>query len=68
VPDRQYVYAPTHAVAGKPVTVGIPYSLLAWVAEPQSSWALPIDVERIESAQDALSVGLTQVQILLNTR
>ncbi len=50
------------------MTVGIPYSLLAWVAEPQSSWALPIDVERIESAQDALSVGLTQVQILLNTR
>ena len=64
LPDRQYVYSPTKAVNGGSVVVGSPYSLLTWVAEPHSSWALPLDVERIASNQDALTVGIGQVQRL----
>lgn len=68
LPDRQYVYSPTKAVNGGSVVVGSPYSLLTWVVEPQSSWALPLDVERIASDQDALTVGIAQVQRLCRHR
>lgn len=68
LPDRQYVYSPTKAVNGGSVVVGSPYSLLAWVAEPHSSWALPLDVERIASHQDALTVGIKQVLRLCQHR
>ena len=68
LPDRQYVYSPTKAVNGGSVVVGSPYSLLTWVAEPQSSWALPLDVVRIASNQDALTVGIAQIQRLCQQR
>jgi hypothetical protein len=68
LPDRQYVYSPTKAVNSGSVVVGSPYSLLTWVAEPQSSWALPLDVERIASDQNALTVGIAQIQRLCQHR
>jgi hypothetical protein len=44
--DRQYVYSPTPAIDGGSIVVGYPYSILAWVAEVGSSWALPVDIGR----------------------
>ncbi len=62
LPDRQYVYSPTPAVDGGSIVIGFPYSLLSWVPEPHTSWALPLSVERVTSQEDALSVGIRQIQ------
>ena len=68
LPDRQYVYQPSAAVDGGAVVVGHAYSILAYIAEPRSSWALPIDVERIASSATAISAGIAQVKRLCTTR
>ena len=66
--DRQYVYSPTPAIDGGSIVVGYPYSILAWVAEVGSSWALPLDIERISSQQTAVEMGITQVKRLCELR
>jgi hypothetical protein len=66
--DRQYVYQASSDVNGGTVTVGYPYSLLEWCAEPHSSWSLPIDVRRVASTQTAQEVGAEQIQALAQAR
>jgi len=62
--DRQYVYQASSDVNGGTVTVGYPYSLLEWCAEPHSSWSLPVDVRRCRAQQTAQEVGAAQIQAL----
>lgn len=64
----QYVYQATSDVDGGAVTIGYPYSLLEWCAEPHSSWSLPLDVRRIPSEKSAQEVGAEQVQALAALR
>ncbi len=66
--DLQYVYQASSDVNGGTVTVGYPYSLLEWCAEPHSSWSLPLDVRRIPSQKTAQEVGAEQVQALAALR
>jgi hypothetical protein len=66
--DRQFVYQATTDVNGGSVTIGYPYSLLEWCAEPHSSWSLPIDVRRIPSTQTAQNVGAEQIHALAEAR
>ena len=66
--DRQYVYQASSAVNGGTVTIGYPYSLLEWCAEPHSSWSLPIDVRRVPSSQTAQEVGAEQIRTLAASR
>lgn len=66
--DLQYVYQASSDVNGGTVTVGYPYSLLEWCAEPHSSWSLPLDVRRVPSHQTAQAVGAVQVQELARLR
>jgi hypothetical protein len=61
LPERQLYPL---AGAGSPIVAGHGYSLLAWVAQPGSSWALPLATERISPAQTAASVGAAQVRRL----
>ena len=68
LPDRQFVRSPTPAIDGSSIVAGYPYSVLAWVAQRRSSWALPVDVERIVSSRDALQVGVAQVKQLCQNR
>jgi hypothetical protein len=68
LPDRQYVHTATSAVDGGSIVVGHPYSMLAWVAQPRTSWALPVDIERIASCRNAVAVGVAQVQQLCQRR
>jgi len=65
--DRQYVRGSTRAVNGS-IMIGHPYSVLAWVPEPQKSWAPPISVRRISSQQTPPEVGVMQVQQLCRLR
>jgi hypothetical protein len=66
--DRQHVHQATHAVNGGSVIVGHEYSLLCWVAQPASSWALPLDCERVPSSATVCTVGAQQVARLLAHR
>jgi hypothetical protein len=68
LPDRQYVYHPSAAVEGGAVVAGHAYSILAWVAQPCSAWALPLDVERISSSETAITCGIAQVKRLCSER
>jgi hypothetical protein len=63
LPDRQYGHASTEV--GDAIQVGYPYSILAWAAEEGTCWTLPLDVERIGSETNAVSVGVRQIQRLL---
>ena len=42
--------------------------MLAWIPEAHSSWALPISVKRIGSAETAVAVGIEQVKALCTCR
>lgn len=66
--DRQYVYQASSDVNGGTVTVGYPYSLLEWCAEPHSSWSLPVDVRRVPSTQTAQEIGAEQIKALALAR
>jgi hypothetical protein len=68
LPDRQYCHSPTPAVLQESVVVGQPYSLVAWVAAPGTSWALPLDLQRIPSAQTASQVAAAQITRLNGLR
>lgn len=66
--DRQYVRSPTRAIDGSSIVAGYPYSLLSWVASKRSSWALPVDTERVGSSVNPVQVGVAQVKRLCEVR
>jgi len=66
--DRQFVYQASSDVNGGNVTIGYPYSLLEWCAEPHSSWSLPVDARRVPSTQTAQEVGAEQIKDLAQAR
>lgn len=68
LPDRQYVHSANSGSGGAPTVIGHPYSELAWIAQGGSSWALPVDLERIPSSRDAIAVGVAQVLGLCQRR
>lgn len=59
--DRQYVHSPTPAVLTESVVVGQPYALIAWLADPGTAWALPLDLARIPSSSTASAVAAEQI-------
>ena len=66
--DRQYVFQASSDVNGGTVAIGYPYSSLDWVVEPHTSWALPVDEQRVASSQTAQVVGADQVKALAKAR
>jgi hypothetical protein len=60
--DRQCVYS------GGEIMIGHPYSILAWVPEPGTSWALPVSARRVSSGQTEVEVGVAQVKRLCRLR
>ncbi len=67
LPDRGFLYSGTRAARrtahdGRGLTIGHSYSALAFVAETQSSWTLPVSIERVETKDDAITVGLAQIK------
>jgi hypothetical protein len=58
---------PLHG-AGREIVPGHAYSLLAWVVERGTSWALPVSTRRVVPTQTAVSVGVAQVQALCQAR
>jgi DDE superfamily endonuclease len=58
---------PIHG-SGREIVAGHAYSLLSWVAERGTSWALPLSTRRVEPAQTAVGVGVEQVKRLCEER
>ena len=68
LPDRQLVHSSTEDVTGEDIVVGQPYSLLGWVAEPGTSWTLPVRGMRIASDQTEAAAGVAQVRAFCQAR
>ena len=58
---------PVHG-SGPEIVPGHAYSLLSWVVERGTSWALPLSTRRLLPAQPAVAVGVEQVQRLCQER
>jgi hypothetical protein len=58
---------PVHG-SGREIVPGHAYSLLSWVVERGSSWALPLSTRRVLPTQTAVSVGVAQVKALCQAR
>lgn len=57
-----YEYSPSKAKSKTSVVKGHIYSLLTWNPERGSSWALPLDSQRVAVGQTAVEVGVNQVK------
>jgi DDE superfamily endonuclease len=68
LPDRQFCHSPTPAVLSESVVIGQPYSLVAWIAEAGSAWALPLEVTRIPSSASARTLAAEQIARLNKLR
>jgi hypothetical protein len=66
--DRQFVHSGSDTGLGAPVVIGHPYSILAWVLEPNSSWAPPLSIRRLVSPKTDVQVGVEQVKQLCRDR
>jgi len=66
--DVQYVHHASSDGDGGNITIGYPYSALAWGAEAHTSWSLPVDVQRIPGNPTAQDVGVAQMQALAKAR
>ncbi len=59
--DRTYEHG-AKVISGSPVTLGHGYSTIAWIPQPEGSWALPLRHERITSHDSPLSKAAFQLQ------
>jgi hypothetical protein len=60
-PDAQTLKDRTHEYQ-EGVIVGQGYSTIAWIPEPQGSWALPLLHERMSSGESPISKAATQLK------
>jgi len=59
--ERVFCHGAQREVGGQGVIIGLPYSLLAYVAERGSSWAPAVHTQRVKPGESAVEVALTQV-------
>lgn len=64
VEDRGFVHGAPAGVDHRGTVIGHSYSTLAYVAEADSSWALPLSCRRVASGSDAITVALAQIHQL----
>tara|TARA_X000001036_G_C20627238_1_gene785662 strand:+ start:111 stop:1538 length:1428 start_codon:yes stop_codon:yes gene_type:complete len=69
--DRGFVYSPNVIAGNKPVTIGHSYSLLAYLPEKETDkysppWVLPLSINRIPTERSDLSIGMEQLDTILN--
>lgn len=62
--DRGFIHSATAAVDGASIVVGHSYSVLAYCAEPGTSWTLPLSCRRVPTGSGAVEIGAAQVKEL----
>lgn len=59
--DRCYCHGAAREVGGRGVVIGLPYSILAWESGRGSSFAPPVNIQRLAPEQKATAVAVAQV-------
>lgn len=62
--QRMVCHGARREAFGNGVVLGLPYSLLAFTEKANSSWAIPLNSERIKPGEKAVSVAVKQIQWL----
>ena len=68
VEDRGFVHGAPQGIDHSGIVIGHSYSVLAYVAEGQSSWALPLSCERVPTDSDAITIAHKQIEALQRLR
>ncbi|MGH7602133.1 MAG: transposase, partial [bacterium] len=58
--DRVFCHGAQREVAGKGIIIGLPYSILAYADERETSWAPAVHTERVKPNQTAVEIALKQ--------
>lgn len=66
--DLLYERSPAPTIEGHAIVKAHPYSFLSWVPQAGSSWALPVNSQRLTSDKSAVTLGVEQVQQLCEAR
>lgn len=60
--DRQFRHKANNVIRGNtPVGIGYPLALVN-IADFQSSWSLPVELQRVKSNEDEIEVGVEQIR------
>jgi len=60
--ERVYCHGAQREVGGKGVIIGLPYSLVAYVEKPGTSWAPTVDSQRVKPDESAVEVAVGQAK------
>jgi hypothetical protein len=63
-----YERSPTRSIKRYSIVKGHVYAILAWVPEAGSSWAPPIDSQRVTAEVNAIKTGKQQIDALMEAR
>ncbi len=64
-PQRGFYYHPSRHSSGQPIVAGWAYQFVAQLNFVRESWTAPVDVARVNPAQDANEVAAEQVKAFL---
>lgn len=59
--ERRYCHGAAREVGGRGIVIGLPYSIVAWTSQRGSSFAPPVNIERLKPDQQAAAVAAQQV-------
>ena len=60
--ERVYCHGAKREVGGKGVIIGLPYSLVAYVDKPGTSWAPTVHSQRVRPKESAVEVAVNQAR------
>lgn len=60
--ERVYCHGAQREVGGKGVIIGLPYSILAYVEKPGTSWAPSVHSQRVKPNESAVEVAVGQAK------
>ena len=67
--DRVFTHFPNPITGNRPITIGHPYSVLAYIPEKKNSsepkWVVPLSVQRVDSQSSETVVGAQQTKSFL---
>lgn len=58
--DKGYVHSNEPVPGKKPVTIGHEYSCVAYLAEGDGKWALPLSIQRVKTQEKGTLIGMKQ--------
>lgn len=63
--ERMICHGAQREAFGKGLIVGLPYSILAYCENAQSSWAMSVNTKRVEPEQKAVEIAASQIKWLI---